>query len=313
MELSKKIRIAYLGTPEMSAKLLEGLIENGFNIVAVVAQIDKPVGRKRILMPVPTKAVAQKHNIPVYQPRKIREDYSFLEEVKPDLILCFAYGQIIPDEVINYPKYGCLNFHGSLLPKYRGASPIQYALMNNDEVTGVTLMEMVKEMDAGKMYAKEVIKIEKDDNYLTLSEKMISASLKLALNNLEAYVKGELKGEEQNEEEVTFAPPIKPKEEYISVKDDINIIVGKVRAFAPHVGAKIYLDDDLIKILKAEVYSTDVVAPLGTVIKADKEALLVQVEGGILNIISLQKAGKLPLTHFEFLNGYQNVKESKFK
>jgi methionyl-tRNA formyltransferase len=308
----KKVRILYLGTPEMSATLLEGLINEGFNIVGVVAQRDKPVGRKRIALPVPTKVIARKYNIPVFQPVKIREDYSFLDEVKPELILCFAYGQIIPEEVLKYPKFGSLNFHGSLLPKYRGASPIQYALMNNDEVTGVTLMEMVKEMDAGRMYVKEEIKIDEDENYETLSKKMSEVSLDIAKNYLSDYVNGLLKGEEQDENEVTFAGLIKPEDEHISVTDGIDKIVGKVRAFAPHIGAKIMLGDDMIKLLKVKVISHEVKEELGTVIKADKEGLFIQVNGGILSLITLQKSGRLPINYRDFINGYQNIKSLKF-
>ena len=128
--------------------------------MAVIAQPDRPVGRKKVLMPVPTKVVATNHNIPVYQPLKIRKEYEFVNELHPDVIITLAYGQIVPQGLLDIPPLGCLNLHGSLLPKYRGAAPIQYALMNNDKVTGMTLMKMVKEMDAGEMYAKEEVEID---------------------------------------------------------------------------------------------------------------------------------------------------------
>ncbi|HOF65028.1 MAG TPA: methionyl-tRNA formyltransferase [Bacilli bacterium] len=313
MNKSKSIRIVYLGTPEMSAALLEKLINLGLNIVGVVAQPDKPVGRKRLVLDVPTKVVAKKHGIPVFQPHRIRSDFSFLNETKPDLILCFAYGQIIPNEVINYPKYGCLNYHGSLLPKYRGAAPIQYALMNNDKETGVTLMEMVEKMDAGRMYAKKKFPIESKDDFSTLANKMVDAAFDLTVESLEKYLNGELVGEEQNEELVTFAPSIKPEEEQVSVLDDIDVIVGKVRALSPSPGTKIKMDEEEIKLFEVEIVSHEILAPLGSVIQANKSGFYIQVNGGILSLLRLQRGGRVILSYKDFLNGLQDPETRVFK
>lgn len=313
MTKSKSIRIVYLGTPEMSAALLEKLINLGLNIVGVVAQPDKPVGRKRLVLDVPTKVVAKKHGIPVFQPHRIRSDFSFLSETKPDLILCFAYGQIIPSEVINYPRYGCLNYHGSLLPKYRGAAPIQYALMNNDKETGVTLMEMVEKMDAGRMYAKKKFSIEPKDDFSNLANKMVDAAFDLTVESLEKYLNGELVGEEQNEELVTFAPSIKPEEEQVSVLDDIEVIVGKVRALSPSPGTKIRMDEEEIKLFKVEIVSRENLAPLGSVIQANKSGFYIQVNGGILSLLRLQRGGRVILSYKDFLNGLQDPETRVFK
>ena len=157
-------RILFMGTPQISAYVLNRMIQYGFNVVALVSQPDRPVGRKHVIMPTPTKEVATKYNIPVYQPEKIRRDYEFVRELNPDLIITLAYGQILPEGLLNIPSYGCLNLHGSLLPKYRGAAPIQYALINNEEYTGMSLMEMTKDMDAGRIYATQSIKINEEDN-----------------------------------------------------------------------------------------------------------------------------------------------------
>jgi len=313
MTKSKSIRIVYLGTPEMSAALLEKLINLGLNIVGVVAQPDKPAGRKRLVLDVPTKVVAKKHGIPVFQPHRIRSDFSFLSETKPDLILCFAYGQIIPSEVINYPRYGCLNYHGSLLPKYRGAAPIQYALMNNDKETGVTLMEMVEKMDAGRMYAKKKFLIEPKDDFSNLANKMVDAAFDLTVESLEKYLNGELVGEEQNEELVTFAPSIKPEEEQVSVLDDIEVIVGKVRALSPSPGTKIRMDEEEIKLFKVEIVSRENLAPLGSVIQANKSGFYIQVNGGILSLLRLQRGGRVILSYKDFLNGLQDPETRVFK
>ena len=297
----------------MSAALLEKLINLGLNIVGVVAQPDKPVGRKRLVLDVPTKVVAKKHGIPVFQPHRIRSDFSFLSETKPDLILCFAYGQIIPSEVINYPRYGCLNYHGSLLPKYRGAAPIQYALMNNDKETGVTLMEMVEKMDAGRMYAKKKFLIEPKDDFSNLANKMVDAAFDLTVESLEKYLNGELVGEEQNEELVTFAPSIKPEEEQVSVLDDIEVIVGKVRALSPSPGTKIRMDEEEIKLFKVEIVSRENLAPLGSVIQANKSGFYIQVNGGILSLLRLQRGGRVILSYKDFLNGLQDPETRVFK
>ena len=154
--MKKETRILFMGTPEIASHILEGLINADYNIVGLIAQQDKPVGRKGIIEPVPTKKVAMKYNIPVYQVAKIRLDYEFVKEINPDLIITCAYGQIVPQGLLDIPRLGSINVHGSLLPKYRGASPIQQALINNDEVSGVTIMEMIDKMDAGKMYFKNV-------------------------------------------------------------------------------------------------------------------------------------------------------------
>ena len=146
-----EIRLLFMGTPEISAYVFEKMIEDGYHFVGLVAQPDHPVGRKGIIEKVPTKKVAEKYSIPVFQPIKIRDDFAFVDDIKPDLVITLAYGQIVPQAFLDKVPMGCLNLHGSLLPKYRGASPIQTALINGDSITGVTLMEMVKAMDAGRM------------------------------------------------------------------------------------------------------------------------------------------------------------------
>ena len=172
MDLKKDISILYFGTPEISAFVLNKLIENNYKIVGVVAQEDKPIGRKGLLEHVPTKKVALKYGIPVYQFKKVREHYEEILNIKPDLILTLAFGQIISHDILTIPKYGCLNLHGSILPKYRGAAPIQYSLLNGDAETGISLMEMVDKCDAGKVYAVEKVKIELDDNCTSLTDKL---------------------------------------------------------------------------------------------------------------------------------------------
>ena len=154
----KNKRIVYMGTPVFSQYIFEKLILAGYNIVALVSQPDRPVGRKRIITATPTKEIALKYNIPVFQPEKIKDEYESIKHLNPDIIITCAYGQFVPQGLLDIPPYGCLNIHASLLPKLRGGAPIQHALIDGHNKTGVTLMEMIKKMDAGRMYARSYLK-----------------------------------------------------------------------------------------------------------------------------------------------------------
>ena len=309
----KDTRIIFMGTPEISASVLEGLISNGYNIVALIAQPDRPVGRKKILTPVPTKVVAEKYNIPTYQPVKIRKEYDFVSELKPDLILTLAYGQIVPQGLLDIPSLGALNLHGSLLPKYRGAAPIQYALLNNEKKTGMTLMRMVKEMDAGEMYATEEVDIDEDDNSTLLFKKMGDAALRLALRALPLFVEGKLPGVPQDESLVTFAPSIKPEEEKIDLSKSKEEIVGQIRALSDAPGAYLYIGELKLKIYKAKVNSSEILGEVGEIVKADKLGLHLQVKDGIIAILELQKEGKNRMDYKSFVNGNQNLLKTVLK
>ena len=300
-------RIVFMGTPSISAKVLEGLISHGYKVVGVIAQPDRPVGRKKILEPVPTKVVAEKYNIPVYQPVKIRLDFDFVRELNPDVIVTIAYGQIVPQALLDIPKYGAVNLHGSLLPKYRGAAPIQYALMNNDKVSGMTLMRMVKEMDAGEMYDKEEVAISLEDNCTSLFEKMGDAALKLILRALPKYLNGELVGVPQDESLVSFCPTIKPEEEKLDLTKGKEQIFGYIRALSDVPGAYLYLDNEKFKIYKSVIISNEIKGQVGEIIKADKSGLHIQLVDGVLGLLEVQKEGKKRMDYKSFLNGNQNL------
>ena len=300
-------RIVFMGTPQISATVLEGLIEAGYKIVGVIAQPDRPVGRKKILEPVPTKVVAEKYNIPVFQPLKIRKDFAFVEDLKPDVIVTLAYGQIVPQALLDIPKFGAINLHGSLLPKYRGAAPIQYALMNNETISGMTLMKMVKEMDAGEMYDQEIVDISNEDNATTLFSKMTDAALKLILRALPKYLNGELKGISQDESLVTFAPTIKPEEEKLDLNKGVEDIFGYIRALSDYPGAYLYLDDEKLKIYKSKIISKEIKGQIGEIINADKNGLYIQLKDGILSLLEIQKEGKKRMDYKSFINGNQNL------
>lgn len=303
----KDAKIIFMGTPEISSKVLEGLILDGYNIIAVIAQPDRPVGRKKILMPVPTKVVAEKYNIPVYQPVKIRKEYEFVNDLHPDLILTLAYGQIVPQGLLDIPTFGAINLHGSLLPKYRGAAPIQYALLNNDKVTGMTLMRMTKEMDAGEMYAKKEIEIDEEDNSTSLFIKMGDLALELAKESLPLFLEGKLEGIPQDESQVTFAPSIKPEEEKIDLNKTKEQIFGQIRALSETPGAYLYLNELKLKIYKVKIVSDEILGEVGTIVKADKGGLYLQTVNGIIALLDLQKEGKNRMDYKSFINGNQNL------
>ena len=307
----KKLKVIFMGTPEISAYVLEAMVNDGYNIVALVTQPDRPVGRKGQLEKVPTKVVAEKYRIPVFQPLKIRKDYEFIKELHADVLITLAYGQIIPQGLLDLLPYGCLNLHGSLLPKYRGAAPIQYALINNEKVTGMTLMEMIAAMDAGRMYAKKEVVISEDDNATSLFNKMAVAAKELILEKLPLYIDGKLPGEVQDESLATFCPTIKPKQEKLDLSLTVDQIYGWIRGLSDHPGAYFLLDNQKLKVFKAKVISHNTNHEVGLIIKADKGGLVVQLNGGELSLLELQKEGKKRMDYKSFLNGNQGLLNKK--
>ncbi len=307
----KQLKIIFVGTPEISAYVLEALIQDGYIISGVIAQPDRPVGRKGELEKVPTKIIAEKYQIPVFQPSKIRQDYSFIKEINPDIIITLAYGQIVPKEVLNIPQYGCLNLHGSLLPKYRGAAPIQYALINGEECTGMSLMEMVEAMDAGKVYAQQMIKIDEKDNATTLFKKMGEAAKQLILEQLPAYIDGQLVGIPQDDTLVTFAPSIKPEQEKLSLSYSTKQMLGWIKGLSENPGAYLLYEGQKLKIYQAEKYSDDVSEEVGQIVIADKRGFVLQCLDGQINLLEVQLAGKKKMDYKSFLNGHQDILNKK--
>lgn len=305
MKSRSEYRIIYMGTPKMSAEILEYLIQDGFNIVALIAQEDKPQGRKGILQKVPTKVVAEKYNIPVYQPHRIRKDYEFVRELKPDLILTMAYGQIIPQSLLDIPTHGCLNIHGSLLPKYRGAAPIQRAIIDGETRTGVTLMEMIDEMDAGKMYAFESCDISENDNCTSLCDKIVECGKRVIANNLDDYFEGKLVGEEQDEKLVTFAEKINPENEKLDLSKTTKQLLNWIRGLSDEPGGYVYLNGLKFKIYKAHKYSDAHNEEVGK-LQVSKKVILQLVDGQI-ELDEVQLEGKKRMDAKSFANGSHHL------
>lgn len=302
----KNIKIVYMGTPELSAKIFEGLISEGYNIVALIAQEDKPVGRKGLIKPVPTKEVALRYNIPVFQPRKIKDDYSFLKEINPDLIITCAYGQIVPQGLLDIPRLGCINVHGSLLPKYRGASPIQQALINGDLKTGVTIMEMISKMDAGDMFIKEVFDIDNRDNYTSLCDKIANAGISALLKVVPNIINGTAIKEKQDESLVTYCSKIKKEDEHLDLSLTNIEVVNMIRALSETPGSNVLLDGQVFKIYEAEISSLNE-GEIGQIIRADKTGLIVKTGKGSIKLLQVQKQGKKKMDYKSFINGEKDL------
>ena len=308
----KDLRLLFMGTPTISARVFEAMIQDGYHFVGLVCQPDHPVGRKGLIEKVPTKVIAEKYDIPVFQPVKIRDDYSFMNNLNVDLVITLAYGQIVPQGFLDIPPLGCLNLHGSLLPKLRGASPVQTALINNEKVTGVTLMEMVKAMDAGRMYGKKEVIIEEEDNATSLFNKISDAARDLALELLPKYINHELVGVQQDENEVTFCSLIKPEQEKLDLSKSALEILGYIRGLSDEPGAYLYLNNQKVKIFKAKIINQNVTAEVGTIVQADKRGLLIQLKDGQLAVLELQKEGKKRMDYLSFVNGNQNLLGARF-
>lgn len=301
------LRVVYMGTPSISAIVFQGLIEEGYNIVGLICNEDKATGRKgKVEMPA-TKVLALAHDIPVFQPHRIRLDYEWLKDLKPDVIVTMAYGQIVPQGVLDIPVYGCLNLHGSLLPELRGAAPIQKAIMEGKTITGVTLQKMADKMDAGVMYSKEVVEIEPKDNYTSLALKIGEAAKRQILRDLLPYVNGELVGEEQDETKVTFAMKIKPEDEHLPLDRPMKETIDLIRGLSETPGGYWMLRDLKLKVYEAHIQSNEILGEVGEIV-SDHKGIFLQLQDGVLSIDRLQLEGKKAMDAKSFVNGQRDLK-----
>ena len=303
------MNIVFMGTPDFAVESLKKIYESGHNILAVVSQPDKPSGRNMKIMPTPVKEYAESKNIKVYQPEKIRKDeelYETLKSLKPDVIVVVAFGQILPQKILDIPKYGSVNVHGSLLPKYRGAAPIQWAIISGEKVTGITTMYMDAGMDTGDMIQKAEVKIENDDNFGTLYEKMKIKGGELIVQTLEKIADGVAPRVKQPDD-FTLAPMIEKTLGNIDWNNNSEDIRNLVRGLNPTPGAYTNIEGQKIKIWRVEfsnLEKTDEVLP-GMVIKANKkEGLLISTKDGILDIAEIQLPNSKRMLAKEYLNGH---------
>ena len=303
------MRIIFMGTPELAAVSLRRLIASPeFQLAAVVTQPDQPKGRGLKLQPSPVKEVAQQHNLTILQPQRARED-SFIQqlaELKPELIAVAAYGQILPKAILDLPRFGCLNVHTSLLPKYRGAAPIQHAILNGDSLTGVTIMKMDVGLDTGDILAQEQTPIEAADNSQTLHDRLATIGAELLVRTITQFVSGAIQPRPQPADGVTHAPKIKKTDGEINWTQPARAIWNRVRALVPWPGAFTHLagqpQPHLLKIWEAEpvLQSGDP----GHVLQADKTGIVIGCGSDALRILTVQREGGRRMSTADFLAGH---------
>lgn len=307
------MRAVYMGTPEIAAVILKSVLASEHEVVAVVTQPDKPKGRGHEMAFPPVKEVALEAGIPVLQPQRAKDE-TFLEEIKalnPDIILVAAYGKLLPKVLLELPKFGCINVHASLLPKYRGASPIQWAVINGDEKSGVTIMHMAEAMDTGDMILTQEVTLDKEETAGSLHDKLAEIGGPLLLSAMHALETGRAPRLKQNDEEATYVTMLDKTMGNMDFKKSAVVLERLIRGLNPWPTAYTKLDGKLLKIWKAEVASAEELTreekhmEPGTVLRVEKERIGILTGDGILWVKELQLEGKRKMTAEEFLRGFK--------
>ncbi len=298
------IRTVFMGTPEFALPTFQGLIEAGVNLCGVFTQPDRPRGRGKQLAPPPVKELALKHNIPVFQPEKLRDPLAVeqLQKLQPDLIVVVAYGQILPKSVLDIPRYGCINVHASLLPRYRGAAPINKAVVDGEQVTGVTTMLMDVGLDTGDMLIKRATEIGDEETAGHLHDRLSLLGREAMEETLRRLCDGTLRPEPQEDALSSYAPMMKKEDGRINWHCSATVIHNLVRGLSPWPGAFTLWDGQMLKIGQT-LAEEGMAAEPGTVLSADAEGVCIACGQGVLRVRELQLAGKKKLPAGEFLRG----------
>lgn len=300
------MKIIFMGTPDFSVPALNALAEQGHQVLAVVTQPDKPRGRGKAVQMTPVKEAALKLGIAVYQPVKVREE-GFLQQIeamKPEVIVVAAFGQILPQRLLDIPKYGCINIHASLLPKYRGAAPIQWVIIDGEKETGITTMQMNAGLDTGDMLEKLVVPLDPEETGGSLHDKLSAAGGKLILSTLDKLEKGQLVPVPQTEENTCYAKMLDKALGNIDWNQDAERIERLIRGLNPWPSAYTGLEGKTLKLWQAKVVEADYAGEPGQVVKAGKNELFIKTGKGILSVLSLQLEGKKRMDTGAFLRGY---------
>ena len=298
----KDLKVIFMGTPEFAVPILESLI-NKCNVVLVVSQPDRLKDRKGNILYTPTKLVAINNNIEVFQPNKIKEDYDKIINTDCDIIITCAYGQIIPDIILKKPRLGCINVHGSLLPKYRGGAPIHHAIINGEKETGITIMYMDSKMDSGDIISQKSIIIEDNDNLDNLYNKMSLLGRDLLMDTLPSIINKSNSRTKQNENLVTFGLNIKKEEEKIDFNNPAKKVYNLIRGLSSVPGAYCYLDDRRLKIYKAKILDKESNGEVGKIVEVDKEGIIVNCNDYLIKILEIKLEGKAKCSVKDYLNG----------
>ncbi len=302
--MSDSLRIIFAGTPDFAARHLDALLSSEHQIVGVFTQPDRPAGRGNKLTPSPVKMLAEQHQLPVFQPKSLRpeENQRLVADLNADVMVVVAYGLILPQAVLDMPRLGCINVHGSLLPRWRGAAPIQRSLWAGDSETGVTIMQMDVGLDTGDMMHKIACPIESSDTSASLYDKLAQLGPQGMLTTLRQMADGSATREVQDEALVTYAEKLSKEEARLDWTLSAAQLERCIRAFNPWPVSYFTIDDQPVKVWQASVLAQSANAEPGTVVHADKYGIQVATADGILNLIQLQPAGKKPMSAQDLLN-----------
>ena len=306
IEVEKKLKIVFMGTPEFSVPILQSLIDN-YDVKAVVTQTDKPIGRSGKVAFSPVKKLALENDILVLQPERIKESYQEIIDLEPNIIITCAYGQIIPHELLDYPEYGCINVHASLLPKLRGGAPIHRAILEGYNKTGITIMYMAPGMDDGDIITQSEIEITEEDTASTLSNKLIKVGAQLLLDTLPSILEKTNTRTEQNPDEVTFAPIIKKEDERLDFSRTAKEVYNKIRGLNSFPGAYTIFEEKRIKVWESRIANDYFAENLdGEIVKLYDDGIGVKVSNGVVVFTVIQPEGKGKMSARAYLNGIKD-------
>ncbi len=303
----KDTKVIFMGTPEFAVPVLEGLIENT-NVIMVVTQPDKEVGRHHELQATPIKRVALEHNIPVYQPTKVRQEYDPIINAGADIIITCAYGQIIPEIILNTPRLGCINVHASLLPRLRGGAPIHHAIIDGEDKTGITIMYMDKTMDTGDIISTSEYYIKDSDNVGTLHDSLSVMGKELLLKTLPSIIDGTNARIKQNDEDSSYAWNIKREEERLTYNKSAKEVYNQIRGLYPWPTANTVINEVEVKILEAKISDKDSKFSPGTICEINKDSIGICTNDKVILITKVKPFGKKAMDAKDYINGLNKEK-----
>lgn len=302
-----KPRILFMGTPEFALPALSLLVKEKYPLAGVVAQPDRPQGRGQALLPPPVKVMALTHQLPIIQPERIRDD-NFIETLRfldPDLVVLAAYGQWLPKEILGQPQLGCLNIHPSLLPKYRGAAPINWAIINGEKLTGISIMQMAEELDAGDIILQEEATIGVNETYDQLHDRLARRGAELLIRAIEMVMDGTAHRVPQDKTVATYAPRLKKEDGLLCWEQNVSSIVNRIHGLSSTPGAFTFLDGKKLKILRASAEIADTALAPGTMVSQKETGIKVAAGNGWVHLIDVQLENKRRMPVGDFLRGYQ--------